>query len=285
MAGVLQDRAAIITGGSQGIGKAIARAFLAEGCGCLLVARTHSALEATAQELSAIGPPVIAFAADVGAPDEVSAAVRRARSDLGGVDILVNCAGVYGPIGPGADVDPYAWWGALRVNLFGTFLCTRAVLPHMLRRGRGKVINLAGGGASTPFPRFSAYAASKAAVVRLTETLAVELSGSGVDVNAIAPGPVNTRLLDQALAAGQAAGEEFLRRSQRQKAEGGTSPERAAELAVFLASPRSDGLSGRLISAVWDDWPQMAPRIPEIMASEQYTLRRVTDGTAVGGRP
>ena len=284
MAGILKDKAAIITGGSQGIGKAVARAFLAEGCGCLLVARTQSALDAAVQELSSIGPPVSAFAADVGAPDEVGAAVRRARSDLGAVDILVNCAGVYGPIGPSTEVDPNAWWGVLRVNLLGTFLCTRAVLPHMLRQGRGKVINLAGGGASTPFPRFSAYAASKAAVVRLTETLAEELRGSGIDLNAIAPGAVNTRLLDQVLAAGEAAGGEFLQHSQRQKAEGGTPPERAAELAVFLASSLSDGLSGRLISAVWDDWPHMAPRIPEVMASELYTLRRVTAPATDGAR-
>lgn len=284
MAGILKDRAAIITGGSQGIGKAIARAFLAEGCSCLLVARTHSALDTAVKELSSIGPPVSAFAADVGAPDEVSAAVRRARSDLGALDILVNCAGVYGPIGPSTDVDPNAWWGVLRVNLFGTFLCTRAVLPHMLRQGHGKVINLAGGGASTPFPRFSAYAASKAAVVRLTETLAEELRGSGIDINAIAPGAVNTRLLDHVLAAGEAAGEEFLQRSRRQKADGGTPPEKAAELAVFLASALSDGLTGRLISAVWDDWPHMAARIPEIMASELYTLRRVAASTSDGAR-
>jgi len=284
LAGLLQDKTAIITGGSQGIGKAIARALLAQGCNCLLVARTHSALEAAVSELSSIGPQVLALAADVASPDDASALVDQALTNLGSIDILVNCAGIYGPIGPSADVDPNAWWGVLRVNLFGTFLCTRAVLPHMLRQGHGKVINLAGGGASTPFPRFSAYAASKAAVVRLTETLAEELRGSGVDVNAVAPGPVNTRLLDQVLAAGEVAGQEFLRRSQQQKAEGGTPPERAAELAVFLASSLSDGLSGRLISAVWDDWRNMAAHVSEIMASDLYTLRRVNATASNGGR-
>jgi len=253
----LEDRVSIITGGSQGIGKAIARAFLEQGSSCLLVARTPGPLEAAVRELSAIGPRILSFMGDVGCVDEVQALTNYVRAEFGTIDILVNCAGVYGPIGLGTEVSPDAWWDALRINLLGTFLCTQAVLPEMLRKGKGKVINLAGGGASAPFPRFSAYAASKAAVVRLTETIAEELKGSGIDINAIAPGPVNTRLLDQVLAAGEAAGEffeqalkqkaeggtpperagEFFEQALKQKAEGGTPPERAAELAVFLASP------------------------------------------------
>lgn len=283
MGKLLQNRASIITGGSKGIGKTIARALLEEGSNCLLAARGADALLATVRELSDIGPRVHGFVGDVSIEADARALVDRALAEFGTADILVNCAGIYGPIGPSVEVDPPAWWDTLRINLLGTLLCTRFVLPEMLRKGKGKVINMGGGGASTPFPRFSAYAASKAAVVRLTETIAEEIKGSGIDVNVIAPGAVNTRLLDQVLEAGEAAGE-FIERSREQKANGGTPPEKAAELAVFLASDRSDGLSGRLISAVWDDWRQMAGHIDEVMASDLYTLRRVTDAPADGGR-
>jgi NAD(P)-dependent dehydrogenase (short-subunit alcohol dehydrogenase family) len=283
MGKLLADRASIITGGSKGIGKAIARALLEEGSNCLLAARGADSLQASVRELSDIGPRVHGFVGDVGIEADARALVDRALAEFGTVDVLVNCAGIYGPIGLSAEVDPSAWWDTLRINLLGTLLCTRFVLPEMLRKGRGKVINMGGGGASSPFPRFSAYAASKAAVVRLTETIAEETKGSGIDVNVIAPGAVNTRLLDQVLEAGEAAGE-FLDRSRKQKASGGTPPEKAAELAVFLASDRSDGLSGRLISAVWDDWRQMAGHIDEVMASDLYTLRRVTGTPADGGR-
>ena len=127
-----------------------------------------------------------------------------------------------------------------------------------------------------PLPFFSAYAASKAALVRLTETFAEELKEARVDVNAIAPGALNTRLLDEVLAAGpQREGQDFYRRSLQQKQEGGAPLERGAELAVFLASPRSDGLSGRLISAVWDDWAALPGQKERLMASDVYTLRRI----------
>jgi len=279
MLGVLESRVSVITGGSRGIGKAIARAFLSEGSACVLAARDAGALDVTVREMSEIGPRLLGVSADVASEADVGRLVERALSEFGRIDALVNCAGVYGPIGPSAEVGPGAWWDTLRTNLLGTFLATRFVLPQMLRQGRGKIINLAGGGASSPLPRFSAYAASKAAVVRLTETLAEELKGSGIDVNAVAPGAVNTRLLDQVLEAGDAAGDQFLDSARRQREEGGTPPEKAAELAVFLASDKSNGLTGRLISAVWDEWPEMALRIPEIMASDLYTLRRVTQAT------
>src|SRR5437879_12317005 len=132
-----------------------------------------------------------------------------------------------------------------------------------------------GGGAVAPFPRFSAYSASKAAVVRLTETVAEEVKDSGVRINAIAPGAVNTRLLDQVLAAQDRAGQEFYAKALEQKANGGTPPELAAELAVFLASPAAAGITGRLISAVWDDWKSLPNQAQELKRSAMFTLRRI----------
>ncbi len=274
---LLKGKVSIITGGSMGIGRAIANAFLREGCHCVLAARGEQALAAAEEELAATGPGGKAFSADVANEKDVQSLVDFTLEEFGAVDILVNCAGILGPIGPSTNVDTDKWWETLEINLRGTFLCTQLVLRTMIQQDRrGKVINLAGGGAASPRPRFSAYAASKAAVVRLTETLAEETKQYGIDINVIAPGAVNTRLLDQVMEAGEAAGKEYLEQSLRQKQEGGVSPEVAAELAVFLASNRSDGLTGKFISAVWDDWRSLPGRIPEVMRSDIYTLRRVT---------
>lgn len=168
------------------------------------------------------------------------------------------------------------WVDAVRVNLFGTALMCRAIIPVLRRRGHGKIINLSGGGATQPLPRISAYAASKAAVVRLTETLALELHDARVDVNAIAPGALNTRLLDEILAAGpEKVGPELYERSIEQQEKGGTPLETGAALAVFLASAQSDGISGRLLSAVWDDWRNLSRWREKLARSDVYTLRRI----------
>jgi len=125
----------------------------------------------------------------------------------------------------------------------------------------------------------SAYAASKAAVVRFTETLAVECAGADIDVNAVAPGAMNTRMLDQVLAAGpERIGEALYERVLQQKANGGAPPERAADLCVFLLSSRSDGIRGKLISAVWDPWETLAERRRELGETDVYTLRRIVPG-------
>ena len=273
----LAGKAAIITGAGRGIGRAIALAFAREEADMLVASRTLAEVAETAEEARALGRRALAVKVDVSNRDEVERMVARALEEFGKVDILANSAGVYGAIGPLADNDPEKWVQTVRINLFGTFFCARAVLPFMIRQRRGKIINLSGGGASSPLPNFSSYAASKAAIVRLTETLAEEVKEFNIQVNAIAPGAVNTRLMDEILAAGPAAGEEMLARTRRQKETGGVPPERAAALAVFLASEESDGLSGRLISAVWDDWQSMNGRIDQIMASDLYTLRRVTE--------
>jgi NAD(P)-dependent dehydrogenase (short-subunit alcohol dehydrogenase family) len=276
----LAGRGAIVTGASRGLGREIATSLLRAGASVLLVARDPSTLEQTRAELERVagggGPRVAAMAADVSEPEACAAVTERARVLLPDVGILVNNAGVYGPIGRLEDVDWAAWVEAVRINLFGTALMCRAVIPLLRARGSGKIVNLSGGGATAPLPRFSAYAAGKCAVVRLTETLAEELREARIDVNALAPGALNTRLLDEVLAAGPAAaGETSYRRALRQREEGGVPLARGAALAVFLASPASDGITGRLLSAVWDDWASLGGRAAELAGTDFYTLRRV----------
>jgi 3-oxoacyl-[acyl-carrier protein] reductase len=273
---LLKDKVGIITGGSIGIGKAIAAAFAREGAYLVLVSRTKTELESARQEISQIATGRIEiFPADVSRLGAVKDLAAYALQKFSTIDILVNCAGIYGPIGLITDVDSDKWFETLRINLYGTFLCIQAVLPAMLKNRRGKIINMSGGGAVAPLPRFSAYSASKAAIVRLTETLAEEVKEYGIGINAVAPGAVNTRMLDQALAAGEATGKDFLARSIKQKQEGGVPPEEVAELAVFLASSQSDGLTGRLISLLWDNWRDIPQHLDKIMASDIYTMRRI----------
>jgi 3-oxoacyl-[acyl-carrier protein] reductase len=195
--------------------------------------------------------------------------------------VLVNAAGIPGPIGPLWDADPEEWRRAVEVNLFGTFLCCRAVLPLMMERRRGKIVNFSGGGATSPLPRMGAYGASKAAVVRLTETLAEEVKPFNIAVNAIAPGLVDTRLQDPVLAAGTLAGDQFARvRRLRDTGEGGVPPELPAALALWLASDDAHGLTGKLISAPYDGWRRWDERrIVALKGSAWFTLRRLDHAT------
>jgi len=277
----MKDKVAIVTGGSRGIGEAVAVAFAREGARLVLAARTEPELRQATQRLQALGAEARGVAADVSQAGDADRVVQTALRAFGQVDVLVNAAGVYGPIGPLWDVDASGWVHAIQVNLCGTFFCCRAVLPHMMERRRGKIVNFSGGGAASPLPRFSAYGVSKAAVVRLTETLAEEVKEFNIQVNAIAPGAVDTRLQDDVIAAGERAGE-LLARIQKLRAtgEGGVPRELPADLVVFLASSRSDGLTGKLIAAPHDAWRSWdADRIAKLMASPWLTLRRLDHDT------
>jgi 3-oxoacyl-[acyl-carrier protein] reductase len=275
----LAGQVALVTGAGRGIGRAIALAFAAEGTAVVAVARTLSEVEETAALVRASGQRALAVAADVSNWQSVQEMVNHAVQEFGSIHVLVNNAGVQGPIGPLVEDDVERWTQTVQVNLIGAFLCCKAVLPIMMRQCWGRIINLSGGGATGPRPNFSAYSASKAAVVRLTETLAEEVKSHNIQVNAIAPGAVNTRMLDEVLAAGEAAGGEWAVAQQR-KAQGGTPAELAAELVLFLASDASGGLTGKLISAPHDDWRTWdAERITELVDSPWYTLRRIDPHT------
>jgi NAD(P)-dependent dehydrogenase (short-subunit alcohol dehydrogenase family) len=275
----LKGRAAIITGGSQGLGLAIARAYCRAGASVLLCARDGEALAAAASELkltASSGQVIATEVADVSLEADVKRLTATAFRVFPQVHILVNNAGVYGPKGLIEQVDWNAWVKAIEINLFGSVLLCRALLPHFKQHQYGKIVQLSGGGATNPLPRISAYAASKAAIVRFMETVAEEVRDDSIDVNAIAPGSLNTRLLDEVLAEGpESVGREFYDRMLRQKENGGAPLEKGAELAVFLASAASDGISGKLLSAVWDPWPSLPDRLADLRKTDAYTLRRI----------
>lgn len=283
--GALSGRLAVVTGGGRGIGEAIALRFAAEGARLALASRTATELEHVADACRAAGAECSTHIVDV----SVRKQVHELVISVGPVDILVNCAGLYGPIGPLTDNDLDEWEQALRINLLGAVYTCREVIPGMVERGHGSIINMSGGGATAPLPNFSLYAASKAAVVRLTDTLASELEGTGVRVNAIAPGAIDTKLQDQVLASGEKGGQIFQRmRTMRDSGKGATPVDVPARLAVFLASDASQGLTGRLISAPHDPWESWdAKQIDRIAASDWYTLRRLDPFTIerLGSKP
>ena len=272
----LKGEVAIVTGAGRGIGKAIALAFAREGANLTVVSRTLAEVEQTAREAEVFDVRVLPLRVDVSRVEEVDSMVEETLQRFGKIDVLVNNAGILGPIGLLVENDVKLWIETVHVNLIGTFLCCRAVLPHMMKRRSGKIINLSGGGAAYPKPRFSAYACSKAAVVRLTETLAEEVKDYNIQVNAIAPGMVKTRMVEQIVESGDKAGEKALTDARRVLEDGGAGVEPVTSLAVFLASDESDGLTGRLISAVWDDWRSLdKDRIMLVMERGYYTLRRI----------
>lgn len=276
---ILAGKKAIITGANQGLGFEIAKKYVLAGADVMLCARNVTLLNKAISELEVMATPgqkIMGDVADVSSELDVRALVANTLEALGGCHILVNNAGVYGPKGEIESLDWAEWVKAIEINVYGSILMCRALLPHFKAQRYGKVIQLSGGGATNPLPLISAYAVSKAAIVRFAETLAEEVRGIGIDVNAIAPGPLNTRMLDEILEAGpEKVGQTFYDRSLQQKESGGAPLEKGADLALFLASGASDGLTAKLISAVWDNWEHWPDHLDELSSSDAYTLRRV----------
>ena len=291
MAGRLEGKVAIVTGASQGLGLAIADAFVRAGASVVICSRSPEQLEARAVELRALAGPgrsVGSIVADVSRSDEAKSVAALALTLCGRIDILVNNAGVYGPMGAIDEVDWDAWVRALEINVLGSVLMAREAVRAMKRQGCGKIIQLSGGGATNPMPLITAYATSKAAIVRFAESLAEEVREFGIDVNSIAPGALNTRMLEEILSAGpERVGASFFERAQRQKENGGAGLLPGTELALFLGSDASNGITGKLISAVWDAWPEWPAHVDELRNSDLFTIRRIVGadrGVTWGGK-
>ncbi len=272
----LDGRVALITGGGRGIGRAIALAYAAEGARLSISARTASELDETAQQVSGrFGNEVITVLADVSDRSQVDAAVARTLDHYGAIDVMVNNAGNIGPVAKAWDCDPEDWARTISVHLMGVFYGCRAVIPSMLQRGSGRIVNMSGVGG----PNMTAYDAAKIAIVNFTENLALELADTPITVNAISPGSIHTRMWEEtrdlALAIGDTATYD---RGVQVTSGQGASIERAAELAVFLGSDDCGRLSGRLIRAFADKFEEFPNQTEEIMGSEAYLLRRVDPG-------
>lgn len=276
---LLEGKTILITGGSVGIGSVVANRCAKNGARVIVVSRTESDLKKAVDGLNKISDKQHMYkVVNVSDNRGVEKMAGDIRSELGGIDGLVNCAGIYGPIGRIDEIDMDKFVEAININFLGTVYMCHSFVPLMKNRG-AKIVNYSGGGAATPFPNYSAYATSKVATVRLTENLAKELSDYGIEVNAVAPGFVVTRLHQDTFKAGKMAGDAFLESTRQQVEKGGVSPDLAADLTVFLLSQRSNGLNGKFISAPWDNWRDFGDKIGEIARSSLYTLRRIDDKT------
>lgn len=265
----------LITGAGRGIGKRLALGFAAEGARVGLLARSEAEIDLAKLEIEQAGGTALRLRADVRQPDEMAHAVERMKSVFGGLDVLVCAAGVQGPVGPFLSAKVKAWNDTIETNLLGVANSCRAALPPMIERRSGKVILISGGGSAYARPNFTAYAASKTAVVRFGETLAEEVSDYNVQVNTIAPGAAYSHMTDEILQAGEErAGAKEIEDAQKVRITGGIPAEKQIALALFLASERSNHISGKMIH-VNDEWKKYEQ---ESMRPDLFTLRRVQKG-------
>ena len=277
----LVGKVALITGASQGLGYQIAKRFANEGANLIICSRSKIEIKDVVSELSqnfGNDQRIYGFDCDVSVQAEVDRLFQLIEKNFGNLDVLVNNAGIYGPLGPIEDSEWSKWVKAIEVNLIGSAYVMRKSIEVMKKQNSGKIIQLSGGGATQPHPNASSYAASKAAVVRLAETLALEVAVFGIEINSIAPGAMNTRLFEQVIEAGaDLVGKEFYEKTLKQRESGGSGFDSATSLAVFLACGDSDGMSGKLISAIWDDWEHFPRSIEALNSSDIYTIRRITE--------
>ena len=275
----LHGRVALVTGGGRGVGRLIAHTLAEAGAAVALIARSPDELAAAVEQIQDAGGVAAAATADVTDEIAVTAALAQLRAQLGPVDILINNAGINGPMGVLWETEPTEWWQTLKVNLGGPFVLSRLVLPDMIAARRGHIINITSNAGVYRWPLVSAYATSKAALIKLTETLAAETGRNGVSVFSVDPGLLPIGLSDAALmsTAGHdtAEGRVFGWIRGQLKAGHGADPDRAAQLILELASGRGDCLSGRHLTAA-DDLDMLLTRSDEIRSGDLHTLRLCT---------
>ncbi len=261
----LAGKSIVVTGGSMGIGQVVARTCLESGANVTICARGAEALAKAVGTFQAagFGESIASVSVDVSKPPDVARAFAAAAARYGRVDGVVHAAAVLEPIGSILEVDPEAWRRTIEIDLYGSFLVTREACARMRETG-GRIVLFAGGGASTPYPNLTAYACSKVAVVRFAESVAQEMQPFGIEINALAPGLVATRMIEQTKKAGYGSPNVPV-----------VEPEVAARAAAFLISEAANGITGKFVAPNYDDYARWPDHIADLRATDAFTLRRI----------
>lgn len=276
----LKGKTILLTGGTEGFGRSLATELVKNQVNLIVCARSKVSIDSLIADLELVkqvGQKIYATVTDVSNSDEVDELYENTKKKFGKVDILINNAGVIGTIDRFLDADFKKWKESININFIGSALMIKRFLPDMLEQKYGRIIQLSGGGATAPLHGMSAYASSKIAIVRLIETLSTEYFNSGVEFNCVAPGLLKTRLLNEMLVAGpDKIGDAFFKKTANKNGDLNDSTEKACKLIMFLCSDASKDISGKLISAEWDNWEIWPEHLNELVNSDLYTLRRIT---------
>lgn len=268
----------LITGASQGIGLEIAKHFYDLNANVILLARNKRKLIEIKKNLKKknSAQKIIIEKCDVSKTKNLDKVLSRVLTEIKGIDILINNAGIYGPKGKFENISWQEIKKTFEINMFGSIYLIKKIIPYLKKKNNGKIIQMSGGGGASPLPFFSAYATSKAGILRFTENISEELRDYKIDINAIAPGPVNTKMLDEVLKEKPSTvGIKFYNKSLKQKKEGGTNIKKILECIEYFSHEKSNGISGKLISVLWDDWKKFHKFKKELKNSDIGTLRRI----------
>ena len=255
---IFKNKNIIITGGTDGFGLEISKNFVNQGANIIICSRNKKRVDKTKNFLlreAAENQKIISMQLDISIEKDVKKLISTALNNFKSIDVIINNAGVYGPIGRIEDTNWNTWVKAININLLGSILVIKNCISLLKKQNNGKIIQISGGGATNPMPNFSSYAVSKIGIVRFIETVSEETKNYNIDINAISPGALNTKMLDELLESGpEKVGKDFYKRSIKQKKEGGAGFESGIALVNFLASSKSNGITGKLISALWDKY-------------------------------
>jgi NAD(P)-dependent dehydrogenase (short-subunit alcohol dehydrogenase family) len=271
----LNKKSVVITGGGRGIGRALALACKKAGALVSVAARSKTDLDETSAELKAVNDlPYLTVSCDVTKTEDLKNLYQQSEKKFGSLHGLICAAGIYGAIGPFITNDFEEWAQAIDINLTGTARSIHTAFSYLRQNSR---IILFSGGGQAAMPNFSSYVTGKGGIWRMTETLGAEFAEKEIYLNAIAPGAVNTKLLEDILKAGpEKTGASFYQKSLQQKETGGQGTEKACELALYLLSDRSKGLYGKTLSAIWDSYLEFE-NLEMMSKSDIFTAKRVVD--------
>tara|TARA_A100001011_G_C14303419_1_gene841918 strand:+ start:49 stop:936 length:888 start_codon:yes stop_codon:yes gene_type:complete len=267
----------IITGGNQGLGLELVKHFYSLGANIIVCARNQKKLNNIKNNLKIRkSQKIMIEKCDISRSNHVDKLFSKIFKKFKKIDILINNAGIYGPKG---SVETLLWneiKKTFETNLFASIYLIKKIIPHFKKNNKGKIIQISGGGAAGPLPYFSAYASSKAAIVRFVENVSKELESHKIYINAVAPGPINTRMLDEVLSENpETVGRSFYKKSINQKKTGGTDMNKILKCIEFFCHKKSDGISGKLISVLWDDWHKFTNYKKILNKSDLGTIRRI----------